>query len=44
MNIARIPLTPLAGSFEEVEQNYPDMVAVDSQGRATGKVMDFCEY
>lgn len=44
MHIARILLKPLAGSFEEVEQNYPDMVAVDSQGRATGKVMDFCEY
>ena len=40
----RLSLISLAGPFEEVEQNYPDIVAVDSQGQVTGKVMDFCEY
>ena len=41
--IARPSLIPSAGSFQEVERDYPGMVAVDSQGQATGKVMDFCE-
>ncbi|KAL2044368.1 hypothetical protein N7G274_003073 [Stereocaulon virgatum] len=31
----------LSSSFEEIEANHPDMVAVDSQGQATGRVMDF---
>ena len=37
-------LTLSSGSFEEIEHNHPDLVAVDSQGLATGRVMDFCEY
>ena len=36
-------LTPLLGRFEDLETQYPDLVAIDSQGQATGKVMDFCE-
>ena len=36
-------LIPLSGSFTEIEHNYPDMVAIDSQGQATGEMMDFCE-
>lgn len=34
----------MSSSFEEVEQNYPDIVAVDSQGQTTGKVMDFFHW
>lgn len=31
----------LADPFGLVEQRYPDLVAVDSEGRMTGKIMDF---
>lgn len=37
-------LTLYAGSFEEIEIHHPELVAVDSQGRATGRMMDFCEF
>ena len=33
----------LLGEFEEFEQYYPELVAIDSEGNSTGEVMDFCE-
>ncbi|EEA28288.1 protein tyrosine phosphatase Pps1, putative [Talaromyces marneffei ATCC 18224] len=34
----------LSDSFEEIEQRYSDLVAIDSQGQITGKVMDFFQW
>ncbi|TQB76932.1 tyrosine/serine/threonine protein phosphatase pps1 [Monascus purpureus] len=34
----------LSSTFREVEDNYPDIVAVDSLGQATGQIMDFFQY
>src|SRR3989440_4691795 len=34
----------LTNSFEEVEHDYPELVAVDSGGRSTGKTMDFVQW
>jgi dual specificity MAP kinase phosphatase len=34
----------LTNSFEEVERNYPELVAVDSMGRITGQTMDFLQW
>lgn len=31
------------GPFSEFEENHPEVVAIDSQGRSTGEVMDFCK-
>lgn len=31
------------GRFSEFERNHPEVVAVDSQGRSTNEVMDFCK-
>ena len=33
-----------SGPFEEFEANHPEMVAIDSKGQSTGKVMDFCKF
>lgn len=33
-----------SGPFEEFEVGHPELVAIDSHGHATGKVMDFCGY
>ncbi|EED23271.1 protein tyrosine phosphatase Pps1, putative [Talaromyces stipitatus ATCC 10500] len=34
----------LSDPFEEIEQRYHDLVAIDSQGHITGKVMDFFQW
>lgn len=34
----------LSDSFEEIEQRYEDLVAIDSEGQVTGKVMDFFQW
>lgn len=34
----------LTSPFEDVEQEHPELVAVDSQGNVTGKVMDFLQW
>lgn len=40
------PHTTLAlisiGQFSEFEENHRELVGIDSQGRSTGQVMDFC--
>ncbi len=28
----------------EIETQHPELVAIDSQGHATGNMMDFCEF
>lgn len=33
----------LSGSFQELEEKHPEVIAVDSGGDLTGEVMDFCE-
>ena len=30
--------------FKSIEQSYPDIVVIDSEGQPTGKVMDFCKF
>lgn len=34
----------LTSPFEDVEQEQPELVAIDSQGNATGQVMDFLQW
>ncbi|OKL56283.1 hypothetical protein UA08_08468 [Talaromyces atroroseus] len=34
----------LSESFEQIEQRYEDLVAIDSEGQITGKVMDFFQW
>lgn len=36
-------LTSSIGPFRDIEEQHPDMVAVDSRGQITGQVMDFRE-
>ena len=31
------------GPFSDFEENHPEVVAIDSQGRSTGEIMDFCK-
>ncbi len=38
------PLMLSAGPFAEIEMQNPELVAIDSKGNATGRVMDFCEF
>lgn len=32
------------GRFDEFESDHPELVAVDSRGQSTGRVMDLCEF
>lgn len=32
------------GRFDEFESDHPGLVAIDSQGQSTGRVMDLCEF
>ena len=32
------------GRFDEFESDHPELVAIDSQGQSTGRVMDLCEF
>ena len=34
----------LTNSFEEIERDHPELVAVNSRGRATGQAMDFLQW
>ncbi|KAL2221839.1 hypothetical protein M432DRAFT_600609 [Thermoascus aurantiacus ATCC 26904] len=34
----------LSSTFREVEEKHPDLVAIDSQGQITGRVMDFFQW
>ncbi len=44
VNVQALRLTPLADSFSDIEIQHPEIVAIDSQGHATGKMLDFCEF
>lgn len=38
------PILTAADSFSHVQENYPDLVGIDSSGTLTGKVADFCKF
>jgi dual specificity MAP kinase phosphatase len=37
------PTDRFIDSFRELEAKHPEMIAIDSRGRFTGQVMDFCK-
>lgn len=37
------PSNAWTASFRDIEENHPELVAIDSEGRITGQVMDFGE-
>ncbi|KAH0542014.1 hypothetical protein FGG08_003563 [Glutinoglossum americanum] len=43
VNPVAILLTRIEGKFSEFEKSHSHLVAVDSKGKMTGNVMDFCE-
>ena len=42
--VAREMLNLRAAPFNSIEEDYPDLVAIDSQGTPTSNATDFCEH
>ena len=43
-NICKLVLTFHIGAFDEIEETYPQLVAIDSEGKSTGFAIDFREF